>query len=183
MIRPRTILLALLAAVLLCAGIVLRGVQPVQSASAAPTAPPAQKASAAKGTFTFSTVDRRGKSVDESVFDGYRLIMINFWEPWCGPCVQEMPDLEKLYEKYMDEGLLILGVYSEDRMEEEVNRILVNSGTSYPILLYTEDFKSLTTQYVPTTVFLDGGGRLVEGPVVGGRSFDAWEKLVTAKLN
>ena len=60
----------------------------------------------------FSTIDRDGNSYDESVFSGNELTLINFWEPWCGPCVGEIPDLQELYEEYKDDGLLIIGVYS-----------------------------------------------------------------------
>ena len=61
--------------------------------------------------FRFSTTDRDGEAYDESIFAGQTLTMINFWEPWCGPCVSEMPDLEKLYQTYRDKGFLILMAY------------------------------------------------------------------------
>ena len=84
--------------------------------------------------FTFSTTDRVGNEWNESVFANAEVTMINFWEPWCSPCVNEMPDLEKLYENYQDQGFQIIGVYSETGMEYEVDQILKDCHTTYPIL-------------------------------------------------
>ena len=65
------------------------------------TAQPVENNAAAHSdSFAFSTTAIDGSTVDESLFEGKKLIMINLWEPWCGPCVQEMPALEKLYQEY-----------------------------------------------------------------------------------
>jgi thiol-disulfide isomerase/thioredoxin len=80
----------------------------------------------------FSTTDRDGNAYDDSIFADYELTLINFWEPWCGPCVGEMPDLETLYENYSDKGLLVIGVYSEAGMEADVEAILEDSGITSP---------------------------------------------------
>ena len=111
--------------------------------------------------FRFSTTDRDGGAYDESIFAGQTLTMINFWEPWCGPCVGEMPDLEKLYQTYRDRGFLILGVYATPGMEEDVDAVLEQTGASYPILHYTEAFDAFETGFVPTTLFVDGEGHIL----------------------
>ena len=111
--------------------------------------------------FRFSTTDRDGGTYDESIFAGQTLTMINFWEPWCGPCVGEMPDLEKLYQTYRDRGFLILGVYATPGMEDDVDAVLEQTGASYPILHYTEAFDAFETGFVPTTLFVDGEGHVL----------------------
>ena len=111
--------------------------------------------------FRFSTTDRDGETYDERIFAGQTLTMINFWEPWCGPCVGEMPDLEKLYQTYRDRGFLILGVYATPGMEEDVDAVLEQTGASYPILHYTEAFDAFETGFVPTTLFVDGEGHIL----------------------
>lgn len=130
----------------------------------------------------FHTVDRAGNAADESLLAGHSLIILNFWEPWCGPCVREMPDLEKLYETYKDRGLLILGIYSAEEMEDRVDRVLADAGTSYPILRDCEDFDVFETNYVPTTVFLDEKGEILSELLVGSRSYSGWEELVLSVL-
>lgn len=144
------------------------------------------------GKVTFTAVDRDGKAYDESVFAQYELTVINFWEPWCGPCVGEIPDLEKIYEEYSDKGLLILGVYSENTMEYDVDEILASRGVTYPILKYTSDFDQFKTGYVPTTIFVDKNGNIIDTGItyedidgtmlVGSRSYEEWKELIDQYL-
>ena len=133
--------------------------------------------------FTFKTTDRSGNGYDESVFASAKLTMINFWEPWCGPCVNEMPDLERLYEAYKDKGFQIIGVYSETGMENDVDDILNNGKVSYPILKYTSEFDIFQTGYVPTTVFVDQNGHIIKmengaETVIGSNTYDEWEAII-----
>ena len=101
--------------------------------------------------------------------------MVNFFEPWCPPCIGELPELEALYEDYRDKGFQILGVYSTEEGTEEV---LAKAGVSYPVLRYTEAFDVFQTGYVPTTVFFNAAGELVGETVVGSRSYAEWETIV-----
>ncbi|MBQ6928054.1 MAG: TlpA family protein disulfide reductase [Oscillospiraceae bacterium] len=146
------------------------------------SAPAAPAQTAELPALRFSTTDRAGNAVDESVLQGHRLVMLNFWEPWCPPCVREMPDLEKLYEDYKDRGLLILGIYSTEGQEADVDRVLSDSATSYPILHYSKDFEIFQTGYVPTTVFVDGEGKILSELLVGGRDYAGWEELIGSSL-
>ena len=141
----------------------------------------------------FSTVDRDGNTYDESIFSDYELTVINFWEPWCGPCVGEMPDIEKLYENYSDKGVLVIGVYSEDNMEEDVDAVLSESGITYPILRYTADFDRYQSGYVPTTILVDSNGNIIDTGeeyepgidstlIVGAHSYTEWAAIVDQYL-
>lgn len=135
---------------------------------------------------TFSTYDVINKTdVDEDIFKGYKLTMVNFWEPWCGPCVSEMPDLEDLYED-LGSGtgdINIIGVYST---EEDAMDVLKMCGTAYPVLQYVSDFDNLQSGYVPNTVFFDGDGQIVDSNIadydnclfVGSRSYDEWKQII-----
>ncbi len=132
----------------------------------------------------FNTTDRDGNIFTEEVFANAKITMINMWEPWCGPCVSEMPDLQRLYEDYWEDGLLILGVYSSTNMESDVDYILDMTGAEYPILLMPEELTRWQTGYVPTTIFVDGNGRVIDfgvsdGPqIVGAHSYEDWEELI-----
>lgn len=141
---------------------------------------PAQAESADAGTsLVFSTTALDGTAVDESIFEGKKLIMLNFWEPWCGPCVGEMPDLQKISEEYSDKGFLIVGVFStEDGTQEIVDKL----GISYPIIRFCDSFVPFQTGYVPTTVFVDDEGNSVSDPVVGSKSYEGWKALIDSLL-
>lgn len=160
---------------------------PVQSETTVPvqteTVPAAEESAAAfTPEITFTTTDADGNTVTEQDLAGYRLIMLNFWEPWCGPCVGEMPDLQKLYENYQDKGLLIVGIYATAEMADEAAEIVSSAGVTYPTWHYCEAFLRFDTGYVPTTVFLDADGKVVGSPKVGSNSYDGWAEIVESLL-
>lgn len=134
--------------------------EPTEDASSpAPTPTPTPTPVSIEGyKFEFSTTDRAGNVVNESIFSNYKVTMINLFEPWCGPCVGEMPNLEELYQTYKDQGFQILGVYST---EDGIDDVLDYTGVTYPILHYSDDFSIFTTGYVPTTIFVDSEGHVL----------------------
>ena len=62
-----------------------------------------------------------------------KVILINFWATWCGPCRMEIPDFNELYKKYSDKGLEILGVSISDTKDQLVN-FLKAYAIDYPVL-------------------------------------------------
>ena len=162
-------------ALVLCLALVNRGANEVPVADEAAQPVESQTSTSTSGDFAFSTASIDGSTVDESIFEGKKLIMINLWEPWCGPCVQEMPALEKLYQEYKDEGFLILGAYSTDSGTADIVEKL---GISYPVVKMCPEFAQFQTQYVPTTVFLDAEGNLLSEQIVGGASYEQWKARI-----
>ena len=142
---------------------------------AAAPEPSAEPEDAAGAAFRFETTTLSGERADESLLSGHKLTMINFFEPWCPPCVAELPELEKLYETYAPEGFQILGVFST---EEGVEAVLAEAGVGYPVLRYVPEFDRFQTGYVPTTIFLDEQGNLVGETVIGSKDYSGWEELV-----
>lgn len=136
------------------------------------------------GKLEFNTVDINGDPVSMEDFKDADLIMINFWEPWCGPCVSEMPDLNLLYENYKEEGLLIVGVYHTTDMKDEAIGIIEELGITYPIIEGNSDFSDFTTDYVPTTIFIDKNGDMITPePVIGANSYGVWENKIQFYLD
>ena len=134
--------------------------------------------------FDFSTEDINGNPVSASDFTDAKVIMVNFWEPWCGPCVGEMPDLEKLYETYKDQGLVILGSFSTSGADEDVKKVVEDIGITYPIIRTDRMLQQYMTAYVPTTIFVDGEGNiLTEEPYIGAKSAAEWERIITDYLS
>lgn len=144
-----------------------------------PTKVPEGTTSAYSGPFDpdirFTGTDQYGNKIDENIFREHVLTMINFWEPWCGPCVGEMPELEQLYQDRGGE-LLIIGVYWT---EENAAATLKETGVTYPVMLYDAVFERYQTGYVPTTIFVDPGGHVIGQSYAGARSYDKWNELIT----
>ena len=133
--------------------------------------------------FTFVTETFGGEAFTSDDVKDAKVVMINMWEPWCGPCVGEMPDLEKLYQTYKDQGFVILGVFSDTTADDDATKVLEDTGVTYPILRMSKEFAGFQTGYVPTTVFLTGEGALLqEDPVIGSHTYEEWDRMVSGLL-
>lgn len=131
--------------------------------------------------FNFTTTDVDGNTVSLSDYSNAKVIMINMWETWCGPCVNEMPDLQRLYTNYKSRGFLILGATASEK--SEIRSTVRSLGVTYPIIMRNYQFNKFDTGYVPTTVFIDGDGYVLSSePYVGGRSYAEWERILLSYL-
>ena len=89
------------------------------------------KTGAAKLNFTLK--DMNGARVHLADFKG-RVILLNYWATWCGPCKVEIPDLVALQEQYKDKGFVVLGV-SQDDDPETLRSFAGTFKMNYPILV------------------------------------------------
>ncbi|MGI1679615.1 MAG: TlpA family protein disulfide reductase [Cellvibrionaceae bacterium] len=110
--------------------------------------------------YDFTLPSNSGKNVRLSELRG-EVVMINFWASWCGPCRQEMPILEELYQRYSRAGFTILGVNVEPD-SEEANKILNNVKISFPVLYDQESEVSelYNVEAMPSTVIIDRNGKM-----------------------
>lgn len=108
----------------------------------------------------FTLASNTGKNIRLSELRG-QVVLINFWASWCGPCRQELPELDKLYQRYQAAGFTILGVNAESDMSD-ADRLLKKIPVSFPILYDTEKSvsKMLKADAMPTTVIVDRNGQL-----------------------
>lgn len=134
-------------------------------------------------TLTFSAVGINGAPVQMEDYNEKRVVMVNFWETWCNPCMSEMPALQKLYEKFEPYGFTLIGVYSSSD-ETDVSAAVNKLGITYPVIPLSPEFEPYQTEYVPTTVFFDGTGTpLLAEPIIGARSLPQWEQIVNELLS
>ena len=90
-----------------------------------------------------------------------QVVLLNFWATWCGPCREEMPHLNRLYEKYRASGFVLLGV----NVDEDARNAAGTSsklGLQFPVLLDTDKKVSRLYQLstMPSTVLIDRDGRV-----------------------
>jgi thiol-disulfide isomerase/thioredoxin len=106
----------------------------------------------------------RGRTADQTFFitdySKYGASVVNFWATWCEPCKDEMPALQKLYDKHADGGLQVVSVLHDHASEEEVREYLEALEISYPCIRphrgYPAKWKGLGV--LPTTYLIDGEG-------------------------
>ena len=108
----------------------------------------------------FTLQARDGGTVSVSDLRG-QVVMINFWATWCGPCRQEMPHLEALYERYGELGFSLLGVNVEED-PSGADKFLEETPVTFPILFDPENAVSKLYDVVamPSTVIIDRAGNV-----------------------
>lgn len=108
----------------------------------------------------FTLKSNTGKNIRLKDLRG-QVVMLNFWASWCGPCRQEMPLLDKLYQRYNPAGFTLLGINVEAD-SKEADHLLKEIPVSFPILYDTTS--SVSEQYkvsaMPSTVLIDCDGNM-----------------------
>ena len=110
----------------------------------------------------FKLADLQGNTHELAQYEG-RPIIINFWGTFCPPCVKEMPEFERQYVKWKDEGLVILAInLSEDTLS--VDNFVRRFDLSYTILrdINRKVERSYGLRSYPTTFFVRPDGSLME---------------------
>lgn len=90
-----------------------------------------------------------------------KVVMVNFWASWCGPCRQEMPLLEKMHKDYKDAGFVLLGV-NVDAEAADRDKFLAETPVTFPVL---DDSENTATEVfgveaMPSSYFVDKNGNL-----------------------
>jgi thiol-disulfide isomerase/thioredoxin len=108
----------------------------------------------------FTLKSETGKNLKLSELRG-KVIMINFWASWCGPCRQEMPVLDQLYKHYRPLDFTVLGVNVEQN-PDDAKSLLKDVSVSFPILFDKENkvSKLYDIKGMPSTVLVDRDGNV-----------------------
>ena len=92
------------------------------------------------------------------------LVLLDFWATWCKPCVKAMPKLQKIYDKYKDQGLTVVGVNEDGpRGQAKVKPFLRSKKLTFPIALDLDSSvaKRMRVTAYPTTLLVDRDGMIV----------------------
>ena len=108
----------------------------------------------------FTLKSQSGENLKLSEFRG-DVVLINFWASWCGPCRQEMPLLDQLYQRYNPIGFTILGINVEEN-SDQARRLLKEVPVSFPILFDKQNTVSKLYNLVgmPSTMIVDRDGNI-----------------------
>ena len=131
----------------------------------------------------FTLVDLGNESHTLSDYEG-QAVIINFWATWCGPCRAEMPALEAVYNKYRDDGLVLLAV-NQAESPTTIQNFVDEHRLTFPILL-DPNFgvsRSYEVQAYPSTYFIDRQGRIINATFSGPMTESFIESQVLRILN
>ena len=122
--------------------------------------------------YKFSTQDLYGNTVTEVSLGEKELFFVHYWATWCGPCINEMPDLGKIAEKYGDRVGFIALLDDYSTAKAAAIRITEASGVSFTMVdARHSDFQTLLKMvqsgYVPTTILIDSDGKIVGDQIIG----------------
>lgn len=130
---------------------------------------------------SFDTVDIQGNA--ERLGDqAGKVVLVNIWATWCGPCRNEMPKLDHLYRERKDKGLVVFGLSDEDIGVQQ--KYLQQVPVSYPLLTLKGKVPSLYRDIAryPAIFLIDRSGRLQPAPAPD-QPFDKLEAVVDALLD
>ncbi len=141
------------------------------------------------GLSSFTAYDLNGTQQNEELFNGKKLTMINVWATYCAPCIEEMPSLAALNEKYAAQGFQIVGIVSDvahyqGSSADKAKSILKSADSNYVNLLPDPSMQSLLQNiiYVPTTIFVDESGNQIGEEYIGAHSLAEWESIILKLL-
>jgi len=107
----------------------------------------------------FTLPDLAGQQVSLQSFEGKKIVVVNMWATWCGPCRHEIPDFNAVYDAYKDRGVEFLGVSLDQNAAEVVPPFLNEIPIHYPVLLGTPDLQfTYNIRGLPTTFIIDKDG-------------------------
>jgi peroxiredoxin len=127
--------------------------------------------------------DMNGKTVRSTDFKG-KIVILDFWATWCGPCRAEIPGFIALQQQYEKRGLVVVGLSVDEGGAEVVKKFTQKLGMDYPVVLADDKTQQAFggIEAVPTTFVIDRAGRIVKEHV-GFADKDEFENEIKPLLN
>jgi thiol-disulfide isomerase/thioredoxin len=123
-----------------------------------------------------------GQTVELRKLEG-KVVAINFWATWCGPCRSEIPGMQEIYGKYRDKGLEIVGIALDNTGWKDVTPYVKKAKITYPVVLgdqaVTDAYGGISA--IPVTFIIDRKGNVIKRHV-GYMSKEVFEQAVKAAL-
>ena len=159
---------------------------PKPPAAASPSAAPASESAVDKtGSMAanFTLRDAAGKDIKLTDFKG-KVVLLNFWATWCGPCKVEIPWFVEFNKTYRDRGFAVVGVSMDDDGWKSVKPYVAEKKLDYTIVIGNDDLGKLYggVDSLPTTFIIDRSGKIAYVHM-GLEGKDTYQKEILALLD
>jgi cytochrome c biogenesis protein CcmG/thiol:disulfide interchange protein DsbE len=121
----------------------------------------AQQSKQKAPNFSLKTAD--GKTVELARLKG-KVVLVNFWATWCGPCRKEMPDFVEVYKQKKSKGLEIVSISLDREGWKVVIPFVKQYGINFPVVVGNAELADAYggMEYIPTTFIVDRSGMIVD---------------------
>ena len=135
-----------------------------------------------KPAANFALPDENGKTVKLSDYKG-KVVLLDFWATWCGPCKIEIPWFIEFQRQYKDRGFTVIGISMDEGGWQTVRPFVEEFKMNYPVLIGTDEMATTFggVDVLPTTFIIDKQGRIV-ATHMGLTSKDEFEKTIQSLL-
>jgi peroxiredoxin len=143
------------------------GIQPIKGDTRAPN---------------FCLKDLKGKKLELKNFKG-KVIFLNFWATWCGPCKEEMPSMETLYQQFKEKDFVFISISVDYEGGKPVKEFIEKERYTFPVLLDPkyETLDLYKVKGIPTTILIDKNKKMI-GKAIGPRNWKSPEVISLLNL-
>lgn len=121
----------------------------------------------------FDTKTISGQPIESNIFKDKKVTMVNVWTTWCGSCIEEMPELQALYEELKEQDVNIIGIVADtpDKEREKLaQEIVEKKEVKFDNIIPDDTLKNNLLEEItafPTTFFVDSDGNLIGATFIG----------------
>jgi len=130
-----------------------------------------------KNAPNFRLEDLKGRKIELKNFRG-KVIFLNFWATWCGPCKEEMPSIETLHQQFKEKDFVFLTISVDYEGKKPVKEFIEKQRYTFPVLLdpKCETLDLYKVKGIPTTILIDKNRKMI-GKAIGPRNWKSPEAI------
>lgn len=143
---------------------------------------------------TFTSTEFGGDEITSEIFTKNKITMLNIWGTFCPPCIREMPGLAKLAQENKGKGVEVVGVIIDltdskgkilPKQLADAGKIIELTGADYRHIIPSIEMQNgilRNIQAVPSTIFVDKNGVIIDQMYLGARSQKDWQRIIDKLL-